>query len=135
MINNKQQFLAKGGFIGIIILIFACYGLYISKNFLMGPQISIEFPQKGEIVYNAFIEIKGKAKNISHINLNGARIFTDAEGNFKQNLLLANGYNIIEIYAQDKFGREIKERREIVFKQTNTTQNFPLTINKALLDN
>lgn len=130
----KTQFWAKGGLVIVIIGIFAVYGLYISRNFLKGPQILIETPRKGEIIHNAYIEIKGKAKNISHLSLNGKQIFTDTEGNFKQNLLLANGYNIIEISAQDKFGRGIKERREIVLKQTEKNQNFPLTINQSTKD-
>jgi len=105
--------------IGVIIILvtgFAIYGLYKSKDFLRGPKISIESPSNGQTVSNSYLEIRGAAKNVSLLYLNGRQIFTDRNGLFKENLLLARGYNIIEVSAQDKFGRKIKERREIILR-------------------
>ena len=105
--------------VGVIIILiggFVFYGLYKSKDFLTGPKIIIESPANGQTVSNSYLEIKGAAKNVSLLYLNGRQIFTDKNGIFKENLLLARGYNIIEVSAKDKFNREIKLKREVVLK-------------------
>jgi len=104
------------GIVLILIFLFAIYGLFKAENFLLGPKIVIEFPKNGQIFTTSDIEISGKASNISLFYLNGRQIFTDEEGKFKESLLLARGYNIIELKAKDKFNREIKEIRELVLK-------------------
>ncbi|MBI4692161.1 MAG: hypothetical protein HY773_01825 [Candidatus Terrybacteria bacterium] len=106
----------KVGFIIILVVGFAAYGLYKSKDFLGGPKIIIESPVNGQTVSNSYLEIKGAAKNVSLLYLNGRQIFTDRNGVFKENLLLARGYNIIEVSAKDKFNREIRLKREVVLK-------------------
>lgn len=83
---------------------------------MIGPKIVIEYPSNGQTVASSYLEIKGVAKNVSLLYFNGRQIFTDQNGNFKEDLLLVRGYNIIEVSATDKFGRKVKERREIVLK-------------------
>ncbi len=100
----------------ILIFLFAVYGLFKAENFLLGPKIIIESPQNGETFTNSAVEIEGRVKNISLFYLNGRQIFTDEKGNFKESLLLARGYNIVELKAKDKFNREVKETRELVLK-------------------
>ncbi len=105
--------------IGIIILLvlsFSFYGISKSWGFLNGPEIIIESPADFQKASNSYMEIKGRAEYVSNLYLNGSQIFTDENGNFKESLLLAKGYNIIVIEAQDKFGRTAKEKREIVLK-------------------
>lgn len=100
----------------LLILSFGFYGISKSWGFLNGPEIIIESPVDFQKANNSYMEIKGKAEYVSSLYLNGNQIFTDENGNFKENLLLAKGYNIIIIEAQDKFGRTTKEKREIVLK-------------------
>lgn len=105
--------------IGIIILLVLSFGFYgISKSwgFLKGPEIFIESPADFQKANKSYLEIKGRAEYVSNLYLNGNQIFTDENGNFKESLLLAKGYNIIIIEAQDKFGRATKEKKEIVLK-------------------
>lgn len=100
----------------ILVIIFLFFGLYRARNFLEGPKIVIESPIDGQAVSSSYLEIKGVAKNVALLYLNGRQIFTDQNGNFKENLLLARGYNIIQIKADDKFNREVKIKREVVLK-------------------
>lgn len=95
---------------------FGLYGLYKASNFLIGPKIFIESPEEGKAVSNSYLEIKGTVKNVSTLSLNGQQIFTDENGFFKENLLLARGYNIIEIAATDKFGHQTKIQREVILR-------------------
>ncbi|MEW5907571.1 MAG: hypothetical protein AB1643_00065 [Patescibacteria group bacterium] len=104
------------GIIAVLVITFSVYGIYKAKNFLIGPRINIDSPKDGEIVSSEFIEIRGTAKNISGLYLNGRRVFTDENGFFKEGLLIAQGYNIIEINAVDKFNHTKDIKREIILK-------------------
>jgi hypothetical protein len=115
MIPKSQLFFGSGLLI-LLIFSFGIFGLYKARDFLLGPKIVIESPSNGQTVSSSYLEIKGAAKNISLLYLNGRQIFTDQEGNFKENLLLARGYNIIEVSAKDKFNREARIKREVVLK-------------------
>lgn len=114
--NNRARTFLKLFAICALIAGFASYGLYKGKDFLTGPIITINSPRDGENISQSLVEITGEAKNISKITLNGRQIFTNGNGAFRENLLLAAGYNIIEVSAKDKFGREVKEKREIILK-------------------
>lgn len=94
----------------------AGYFLYQGRGYLFGPKIVIESPQPAEVIHNSYLEVKGRALNISSLFLNGRQIFTDEAGFFNEGLLLAHGYNIIEITATDKFGRVKKEKREVILE-------------------
>lgn len=102
--------------IAILAASFAVFGLYKAKDFLSGPEITVKSPSNGQTISNSYLEITGMAKNISSLRLNGNQIFTDEKGFFKQGLLLAKGYSIIEISAQDKFGRNVEKKLEIIMK-------------------
>lgn len=93
-------------FIFIIIFIFGGYLIYQSKDFLLGPRISVKNLAEYSAADNQFFEIEGGAKNISEFYLNARKIFTDKKGNFKENLLLAKGANFIQLKAEDKFGNQ-----------------------------
>ncbi len=98
------------------ILFLGGYFLYQGRGYLFGPQIFIESPKIGEVVSTSYIEVKGRVLNISSLSLNGRQIFTDEHGVFSEGLLLARGYNIIELTATDKFGRVKKEKREVILE-------------------
>ncbi len=90
--------------------------MYQARGYLLGPKIVIESPQSGEVIRGAYLTVKGQALNISSLSLNGRQIFTDEHGFFNEGLLLARGYNIIELTATDKFGRVKKEKREVILE-------------------
>ena len=60
------------------------------------------------------ITVSGYAKNTTLLSLNGRTIFTDEEGNFSAPLLLHAGHTIIEVRAENRFGRVHAEYREVV---------------------
>ncbi len=99
--------------ITIFLLFIFSYGMIESKALIQGPQITINSPLYGETYKNSDIIIKGLAKNISKISLNDRNIFLDKNGNFIEKLLMSPGYNIINIKAEDRFGKKISEKIEI----------------------
>jgi len=80
-----------------------------------GPGLMIKSPTPNTAVYSPLVEITGQAKRISRIYLDDNQIFTDERGRFKEKLLLAPGYNIIKLRAQDRFGRQVERRFGLVY--------------------
>lgn len=96
----------------VILLIIGYSGLQL-KDFLTGPKIIVTSPNDGETIKKSLVNVKGKAERISQLYLNGKKIFTDEKGNFNENYLLANGYNLLEIIAQDQFGRQVSKKLQL----------------------
>jgi hypothetical protein len=98
-------------------LIIASYTIFQAWKIIVGPQIFIDTPQNGATYNQTLIEISGRAKNVSYLNLNDRPIFTDKDGNFKEKIVLSPGYNIIKLDAQDKFKHSTQKRLELILKE------------------
>ena len=102
------------------IAIVACgilgYAFWRSENFLRGPTLIIDTPQNGATVSESLVTIAGRAKNVVDLRLNGRSIFMDEEGNVHEEQLLLYGYNLIELRAKDKFGKEKVQTLTLVYK-------------------
>jgi len=104
-------------FVGLCALaLLGVYFFYQSRIFLLGPQLSVEYPLSGQTLKNSLLLIKGQALNASSVLINGQQVLCDSMGNFSRKLLLAQGYNIIEITVRDKFGREVNKKLPVVLK-------------------
>jgi hypothetical protein len=93
------------------------YGYYRTRDFLNGPVVEITTPANGQLLVSALIDVAGISKNISFLNLNGRKIFTDENGNWHEKLLASPGYNRIEVAAKDRFGRDVTKTLEVVLKE------------------
>ena len=110
VILKKTKILTGLGMVVLLLLSFGVYGMYKAKAFIERSQHHNRIPANGQGVEESYTEITGKTSNISTLFLNGRQIFTDKDGRFKGDLLLAEGYNIIEVSGADKFGRATKEK-------------------------
>jgi len=106
----------KIGFGVLIIIFIGAYTYTKSNDFLKGPTLSVESPQNGSTLSESYVEIRGIANNIATISMNDGQIFVDENGAFREGLLLAHGYNIITIKANDRFDRVTTETLELVYK-------------------
>ena len=93
------------------------YSIFQAWKLISGPIIDIYTPQNGATYSQTLIEIEGRARNISYLNLNDRPIFTDKNGYFKEKLLLSPGYNIIKLDAKDKFKNYTEKRLEVILKE------------------
>lgn len=98
------------------ILVIVGYGAWRAKDLALGPRLEVLSPATGTLSGDALIEIRGTAKNISYLTLNGDKIFTDEAGNWKEEVLLSYGYNIMTLEAKDRFGRTEKKTLELIYK-------------------
>lgn len=100
----------------IFISLLASYAYIQSDDFARGPEITILSPSSGTMIEDSLISIEGIAQRVAKLELNGDSIFIDEKGNFREQLLLVEGQNIITLSAEDKFGREVKEIVELIHK-------------------
>lgn len=116
MIDRLNKLKPRTIAIVLIALFIAGYAYFRSEDLIKGPKILIIAPATGAIVVSEDITVTGRAERIANLFMNDRQIFTDEQGNFSESLLLAYGYNIIEIKAKDKFGRATSRTLELVFK-------------------
>ena len=93
------------------------YSLFQAQKLISGPIIEIYTPQNGATYNQTLIEIDGRARNVSYLNLDNRPIFTDKNGYFKEKLLLSPGYNIIKLDAKDKFNTYREKTLQVVLKE------------------
>lgn len=117
MVKRDVTFLLSIGVGLLLFLTIASYAFYKTRDLVKGPTITIFTPQNGMTTTSSLIEMRGNMKNVSAVTLNDRKIFLDEAGNFKEKLLLSEGYNIITIKAEDRFKRTVEERLEIVFNK------------------
>ena len=106
----------KIGFVTIFVIFFGIYGFFRSLNFLQGPSVRIMEPADGASFSHSFIKVRGGARNIAVLYLNGRQIFTNEKGDFEEKILLGPGQTTIEVEARDKFNRKVKVWREVVLQ-------------------
>ncbi|MFA6476515.1 MAG: hypothetical protein WCV68_03840 [Candidatus Paceibacterota bacterium] len=136
------RLLAKPIIIVAVVLLVVGYSALKVKNLAIGPEITLLSPLDGTSAKTDLINVKGKAERISQIFINGRKIFTDEAGNFNEQYLLASGYNLLEVMAQDKFGRKVEKKVQLVFNgkepdiksplNTGTTTATTTTLTKKL---
>jgi hypothetical protein len=97
-----------------IILVALGYTLFQSRNLIQGPSITLIEPESPSLISQSLIDVRGQAKNISHITLNGRAIFVDEAGIFHERLLVPQGYTIMTLEAEDRFGRTTTKSIELV---------------------
>lgn len=105
---------------GLLLVIIIGYGIYQAQDFWTGPVISITSPHDGYEADSHTIELVGRAERVSYLNLNGRQIFTDRNGIFEEELLLAPGYNIITVAGEDAFGRETREHLRVTMNASSS---------------
>ncbi len=97
------------------VVLIAAYAYYQSKNLLEGPSLEIVPSAFVEVLTQPLVTIRGKAERISYLTINHQQIFTNEAGEFAEQLLLAQGYNIITVTAWDRFGRLTERVLELIY--------------------
>lgn len=104
----------KYSIVALISLLILGYSYLKLRDIISGPDITLIWPPNGASLSNPLVTIKGKTERITQLYLNGRKIFTDEKGNFSEPILMAKGYNVFEVKAQDKFGRQAIEKLEVL---------------------
>lgn len=94
-----------------ILLIF--YALYEARGILSGPAITV--PENAIHVREQSTIIRGKAKRITELRLNGKQIAVTEDGQFEETFLLAPGSNFFFLEARNARGRTAEETLVIIY--------------------
>lgn len=106
---------------GVGIAIVIGYSYFVIEDFVRGPRILITTPETGFATTTPYVTIAGRAVHANSLFLNDAAISFDLQGNFRESLLLAEGYNIMRIKAEDRYKRTVEKTIEITLLKTSTT--------------
>lgn len=109
-------------FLGLAVFFIAVlgYAYFEARNVIYGPSIALATTMPSNVVHEQMVLIRGVAKNIVEIQMNGRIISTTEDGSFKEAHLLAHGYNKILLTARDKIGRVKEQAVEIVYEPRET---------------
>jgi hypothetical protein len=127
----QSQNIVRNLSIFLVVLIVVGYTIFNFRVFIAGPQIIFKSPANGSLAEKNLVEISGVAKNISSISMNDRQIFVNEFGDFKENILLHPGYNVVTVKASDKFNRKAENKLEIVYngQAITATENVLLDEN------
>ncbi len=116
MINREStKKLIRITIISVISVVIVGYAVFESYDFVLGPSITVLEPQNGISIATSSVVVIGKASRIKNLYINNRPVLIDTEGNFMENILLAPGYNITLLSAQDSFKRTIEYNLELVY--------------------
>lgn len=101
----------------IFFVVLISYTYFESQKYFEGPEILVSKPKNQEVVRSNLINLEGKTKNIKELKINDLPAFIDELGNFKEKMVLTNGYHIIKIEGKDKFNKNTKVILEINVKK------------------
>ena len=122
--ERAPKLIAGTAIIVIVVIVLGAYSYLQFREYLRGPGLVLTEPENGISSASPLLTIAGTAENAAFLTLNGKQIFTDEQGNFREKLLLQEGYNILAIDAKDRFGRTVRKIVEVVYRQEiqNTNQ-------------
>jgi len=90
------------------------YASYQLRGLINGPRIVVDSPINGSSSAAPLVTIRGRAEQVTKLFLNGEPLTPDRTGRFESQLLLAEGYNIIRLDGEDRFGRRVERKLELV---------------------
>ncbi len=119
MTQNKIKKWLKIGAMVIFVLIIISYSYSKTKNLLLGSRIRIEGIENGDVFDKPLIVFKGQMKNSVLLTINDAPVFLSQEGMFDEPVILHPGYNLVIVKAEDKFGKKMEKKYELVYNQAD----------------
>jgi hypothetical protein len=116
MSRRETKFYLKVIIITIFLVCLFGYGAFEVWAYATGPKVIISSPANGAVVSESLISIDGRGENTKEITLNDRKIVVDEMGNFSEKILLSYGYNVLELKAEDRFGKKIEQKLQLVYK-------------------
>ena len=120
MTMHRTQKVLRVVSIALIVVLIGSYAYTHIRSAFLGPNIELTESFHGTTVSEPLIELSGVAIRTSSLAINDTPALIEENGLFKASLLLALGYNIIEITAVDRFGRESTNHIEIMYNPLKT---------------
>ncbi len=91
--------------------------LYIAsgiRTFLASPPLTVSQPSHDIRVTDNTLEVVGQTDPAASLAINGETISLDADGHFKQNVIVVPGLNNLEFVAVSRLGKETRLIRKVL---------------------
>ncbi|MDP2788603.1 MAG: hypothetical protein Q8O46_00920 [bacterium] len=115
--NQDAKNILKMVSLGVFFLFIILYSFARSKDLIWGVKIKDVNIVDGTKVASSALEITGNAKNAIRLTLNGREISIDQKGNFNEIIALLSGFNIVNIKAEDKFGKIDEKNYQLMLEK------------------
>ena len=102
-----------GGVFLVILLLFLGVRLF---RFVGTPSIAIEEPKNESEYAGPFVRVRGRTEKESSLTVNGRELKIDESGRFDEEIEFGAGGHTLEFLSVNRFGKESKEKRNIVIK-------------------
>jgi len=108
-------------FIFVLFLILVGWYFWREICFLVqAPKLEVSQPPTDITATQENFEIIGKTDPSVYLIVNDKEIYIDKEGNFKTEIGLSSGINIIKIEAKNRFNKTNTIIRRIIYEKTKT---------------
>jgi hypothetical protein len=97
----------------VLVLASVGYGLYQARMLIQGPMLTVYAPREGVTEMGQLMEVRGKVENVTRVRVNGRTITTDPEGVFSELLVTPDGYGVVLVEAEDRFGYRTAQQIEV----------------------
>ena len=104
----------KGLILVLLFLTIAGYAAYQLRGVWQGPRLVVATPYAGQTLSDPILLITGQAVRADKIHIDDHKILPEENGHFSEKLILAEGYNVIEVTAEDRFGRLTEVKLPVV---------------------
>ncbi len=121
---KKKHFLSWPEYIRRALLILAVIGILFFlgwrvKEIFNPPPLEIIQPPDGSTVSERRLEIIGRSRPEIEIVINRKTVFVDEQGEFRAEVDLQKGLNLIKITAKKRYSRPREKELRILFKKEN----------------
>lgn len=99
--------------LALVLFIGIAYGSVEAWPLIVGPVLRVDAPADHESFPGGVVTIRGTAKRVSALTLNGAPLRREEDGAFSATLAFPPGESILTLVATDRFGRRVTETRTI----------------------
>jgi cytoskeletal protein RodZ len=111
---------------GTLITIMVIAGfVYLYKeigSFASVPKLVVLSPEQNAVISGSSISVEGITDRDAKLSVNGQPVLVNDEGNFRENLILQSGSNVISVKSINRFK---KETEEIITVQAVFQENQP----------
>ncbi len=91
----------------VFILAIFIYGAYKAQNLILGPKLSLSFPDHNSSLTGTTTAIRGNVYRVSQLFINGIPTAFSDTGFFETRFAISPPNTILQIDIIDKFGRKI----------------------------
>lgn len=104
------------GILGGLFVFIIFYAILETRSLARGVQIKISGLENGQVFTNENISLTGTAIHADYLSLNDRELAIDIDNNFKSDLVLSPGYNIVTLEAKDRYDKKTKSVYEVFYR-------------------